>query len=113
MSANLKSHRRRGKPCGGFSRRIFLRTKSIIGRKVQNRHPGKSVQVVERIPNSFKEDRRDVVDFWIPYQGKLVYIRYFAVRDRAGNYMGTLEVFLDLTEIRKLEGGKGLLDEDK
>jgi len=90
--------------------RIFLRTKSIIGRKVQNCHPPQSVDVVERILSSFKEGRRDSADFWIHYRGKYVYIRYFAVRDRNGNYLGILEVSQEISGIKKLEGEKRLLD---
>ena len=91
--------------------RIFVRTKSVLGRKVQNCHPPQSVDVVEKILTSFKEGTRDSADFWINFQGKLVYIRYFAVRDKEGTYLGTLEVTQDLTEIKKLEGEKRLLDE--
>ncbi len=90
--------------------RIFLRTKSIIGRKVQNCHPPKSVDVVEKILQSFKEGERSSVDFRIFYQGKYVYIQYFAVRDRQGNYLGTLEVSQDIAGIKKIEGEKRLLD---
>jgi hypothetical protein len=93
--------------------RIFLRTKSIIGRKVQNCHPPKSVHVVESILKSFKEGKRDAVDFWIHYQGRFVYIRYFAIRDKDGNYLGTLEVTQDATEIKGLSGEKRLLDGGK
>lgn len=92
-------------------KRIFLRTKSIIGRKVQNCHPPKSVHVVESILESFKEGKRDEADFWINYMGKFVYIRYFAMRDKNKNYLGILEVSQDITNIRKLEGEKRLLDE--
>ncbi|MGB9698235.1 MAG: DUF438 domain-containing protein [Thermodesulfobacteriota bacterium] len=93
--------------------RIFLRTKSIIGRKVQNCHPPKSVHVVENILKSFKEGRRNNVDFWINYRGKYVYIRYFAVRDQQGKYLGTLEVSQDISAIKKIEGEKRLLDEEE
>jgi hypothetical protein len=93
--------------------RIFLRTKSILGRKVQNCHPPNSVHVVERILSSFKEGKKDAVDFWIHYRGKYVLIRYFAVRDRKGEYLGTLEVSQEISGIRKLEGEKRLLDEEK
>ena len=91
--------------------RIFHRTKSVIGRKVQNCHPPQSVDVVEKILISFKEGKRDFFDFWINYQGKLVYIRYLALRDKEGQYLGTLEVTQDITEIQKLEGEKRLIDE--
>ncbi|RKX95517.1 MAG: DUF438 domain-containing protein, partial [Spirochaetes bacterium] len=40
------------------------------------------------------------------------YIRYFAVRDKNRNYLGTLEVTQDITDVRKLEGEKRLLDMD-
>jgi len=88
--------------------RIFLRTKSVIGIKVQNCHPPQSLETVEKILDSFKEGKRDTVDFWINQEGKFVYIRYFAVRDEGGSYLGTLEVSQDLTEIKKLEGEKKL-----
>ena len=88
--------------------RIFLRTKSVLGIKVQNCHPPQSLEAVEKILRSFKEGKRDMVDFWVNLEGKLVYIRYFAVRDKEGSYLGTLEVSQDLTEIKKLEGEKRL-----
>lgn len=91
--------------------RIFLRTKSIIGRKVQNCHPPQSVDVVEKILASFKDGKKDFYDFWINYQEKLVYIRYLALRDKEGQYLGTLEVTQDITEIQKLKGEKRLIDE--
>jgi len=88
--------------------RIFLRTKSVIGIKLQNCHPPQSLEAVEKILKSFKEGKRDIVDFWFNQDGKFVYIRYFAVRDEGGSYLGTLEVSQDLTEIKKLEGEKRL-----
>ena len=88
--------------------RIFLRTKSVIGIKVQNCHPPQSLEAVEEILKSFKEGKRDTVDFWINQEGKFMYIRYFAVRDEGGSYLGTLEVSQDLTEIKNLEGEKRL-----
>ncbi len=90
---------------------IFHRTRAVIGRKVQNCHPPQSVDVVEKILTSFKEGKRDSVDFWINYQKKLVYIRYLAVRDKDGQYVGTLEVTQDITDIKRLEGERRLLDE--
>jgi DUF438 domain-containing protein len=42
--------------------------------------------------------------------GRLIYIRYFAVRDKEGRYLGTVEVTQDITDIKKIEGEKRLLD---
>jgi PAS domain S-box-containing protein len=91
--------------------RIFHRTRSVIGRMVQNCHPPQSVDVVEKILTSFKEGKRDYTDFWLNYRGRYVYIRYLAVRNKEGEYLGTLEVSEDVTKIKKLEGEKRLLDE--
>lgn len=90
--------------------RIFVRTKAVIGRKVQLCHPQKSVHVVEKIVEAFKTGKKDVAEFWININNRLIHIRYFAVRDRNGKYLGTMEVTQDLTEIKKIEGEKRLLD---
>jgi PAS domain S-box-containing protein len=90
--------------------RIFKRPTSVIGKSVQNCHPRQSVDKVNQILSDFKGGRRDSAEFWINLKGKLVYIRYFAVRDKTGKYLGTLEATQDITEIKKIEGEKRLLD---
>jgi DUF438 domain-containing protein len=93
------------------SERIFERTPAIIGRKVQFCHPQSSVHVVEKIVSDFKDGKRDNADFWINMGGRMIYIRYFAVRDKEGQYMGCLEVTQNVTEIRTLEGEKRIYDD--
>ncbi len=90
--------------------RIFPRSPGVIGRKVQNCHPPKSMGSVQKILDAFRSGKKDVADFWIQMQGKFILIRYFAVRDADGKYRGCLEVSQDVTAIRKLEGQKRLLD---
>jgi len=92
--------------------RVFPRTKSVLGRKVQNCHPPKSIHVVDEIVQSFKDGSRDSVAFWINMNEMLVHIRYFAVRDENQNFLGTLEVTQDVTGIKNLKGEKRLLDEE-
>ncbi len=89
--------------------RIFPRTKAVIGRKVQQCHPQKSIHVVNQILDDFRNSLRDVAEFWIRIKERLVYIRYFAVRDKDGKYLGCLEVTQDITDIKKIEGEKRLL----
>jgi PAS domain S-box-containing protein len=90
--------------------RIFVRTKAVIGRKVQLCHPQKSVHVVNKILEAFKTGKKDVAEFWINLNDRLILIRYFAVRDKNGKYLGTVEVTQDITDIKKIEGQKRLLD---
>jgi DUF438 domain-containing protein len=90
--------------------RIFVRTKAVIGRKVQMCHPQKSVHVVEKILSDFRQGKRDMAEFWLDLQGRLVHIRYFAVRNDKGEYLGCLEVSQDLTPLQQIKGQKRLLD---
>jgi DUF438 domain-containing protein len=93
--------------------RIFPRSPGIIGRSVQKCHPPKSLDVVNRIVGEFKAGTRDEAAFWIEVEGgRLIHIRYFAVRDEDGAFRGTLEVSQDITEIKSIEGERRLLDWD-
>ena len=90
--------------------RIFRRTPAVIGRKVQLCHPEKSLHKVIQVLSDLKAGRENVAEFWIDRKGRKVYIRYFAVRDKAGKYIGTLEVTQDITDLQKITGEKRLLD---
>jgi hypothetical protein len=92
--------------------RIFDRSRAILGRKVQYCHPPKSVHIVNKIVKDFREGRQERARFWINLHGRLIYICYYAVRDSQGDYMGTLEVTQDLTEVHELEGERRLLEYD-
>ncbi len=52
-------------------------------------------------------------EFWIDMHGRFVHLRYFALRDGAGAYRGTLEVTEDATAVRALRGERRLLDGDR
>lgn len=89
---------------------IFVRTKAVIGRKVQQCHPQKSLDKVNQIVADFKSGVRDVAEFWIDLEGRKIHIRFFPVRNEQGDYLGCLEVVQDITEIQKLTGEKRLLE---
>jgi hypothetical protein len=91
--------------------RIFARTKAVVGRKVQNCHPAKSVHVVQRILDDFRAGKRNQEQFWIDLHGKFVHIRYVAVRGPGGEYLGCLEVTQDIAPLREIRGEKRLLDD--
>lgn len=93
-------------------KRVFARPKAILGRLVQHCHPPGSVHVVERILSDFRSGRQNVAEFWIDFKGRFAHIRYFALRDEQGRYLGTLEVTQDLTHERSLQGERRLLQYD-
>ncbi len=91
--------------------RIFVRTRSVIGREVRNCHPPQSVDAVEGILEAFKNKKRDHAHFWINLKGRMISIQFFAIRDENAQYLGTLEAAMDITDLKKLEGERRLLDE--
>lgn len=91
--------------------RIFTRTKAVIGRTVHNCHPPGSVHIVEKIVEDFRTGKKDHEDFWIKRGDKYVLIRYFAVRNKDGEYLGTLEFTQDIAPIKAIEGEKRLLSD--
>ncbi|MFK5854678.1 MAG: PAS domain-containing protein [Bacteroidota bacterium] len=92
------------------SHRIFPRSKAIIGRLVENCHPPSSVHIVKELMDKFKSGEKDQESFWIEMGDKFLLIRYYALRDKNGNYKGTLEVSEDVSTIRKLTGEKRLME---
>lgn len=93
-------------------KRVFPRTKSVIGREVVNCHPPKSMHIVQQILDDFRSGARETADFWIDIQDRKIYIRYFALKDDAGNYLGCLEVTQDITAIQQIAGQNRLLDQE-
>jgi PAS domain S-box-containing protein len=91
--------------------RVFPRTKAVIGRKVQQCHPPKSIHIVNQVIDDLKKGKRKSADFWIDMGGRKIYIRYFPVRNQKGEYMGCLEVTQDITDVKTIEGERRLFNE--
>ena len=89
--------------------RIFKRSPSVIGLNVKNCHPKKSLDKVQEILDAFKNKDREVAEFWINLDNRLIYIRYFPIYDHQDEYLGCLEVSQDITDIQKIKGEKRLL----
>jgi DUF438 domain-containing protein len=89
--------------------RIFQRNRAILNRDVRLCHPPSSAHVVDRIIEDFKSGKQSRAPFWIQMGDKFIFIEYFALRGEKGEYLGTLEVSQDLTELRKLEGEQRIL----
>jgi uncharacterized protein len=90
--------------------RIFHRTKTIIGRKVENCHPPTSVHIVEQLARDLKSGQKDKESFWIRLGDKYVYIQYFAVRDVNGEFVGVLEATQDIKPLQEITGEKRIMD---
>lgn len=91
--------------------RIFPRPKTVIGRTVENCHPPASVHIVEQIVEDLKSGKKDHEDFWIKMKDMYAYIRYFAVRNSAGEFLGVVEVTQNIKPIQEITGEKRLVSE--
>ena len=90
--------------------RIFPRSVSIIGRKVQNCHPQESVELVNEIVEAFKSGKKNCAKFWFMMGEKEILINYFAIRSSDNKYKGVLEVSQEISEIKQIKGTQRLLD---
>ncbi len=88
--------------------RLFVRTKTILGRPVKLCHPPKSEELVEQVIEKLQNGEKKV-DFWINFMGRTVYISFVPVRNKQGELKGILEIVQDITEIKKIKGEKRTL----
>lgn len=76
--------------------KVFKRPGMAIDREVFSCHPPKIEPMVRSIIESFKNHTRDSVPVWMEKQGKPFLVTYYAVRDKKGIYLGTVEVVQDM-----------------
>lgn len=76
--------------------KVFKRPGMAIDREVFYCHPPKIEPMVRSIIESFKNHTRDSVPVWMEKQGKPFLVTYYAVRDKKGIYLGTVEVVQDM-----------------
>lgn len=78
---------------------VFARTRTIIGRDVRHCHPPKAVPVVNQMLIDFKAGTKDEETRIITPGTKVLLVRYYAVRDEKGEYIGTLELTEEISKI--------------
>ena len=76
--------------------KVFKRPGMAIDREVWSCHPPKVEQQVRRIIGEFKEGTLDKVPVWMNKNGRVFLVTYMAVRDKAGKYLGTMELVQDM-----------------
>ena len=71
--------------------KLFKRPSMAIDREVFSCHPPKIEPMVRTIIEDFRNGVRDEFPVWAEKQGKTMLIKYMAVRDKNGKYLGTGE----------------------
>ncbi len=78
---------------------VFTRTRTIIGRDVYLCHPPQLVPVIRKLIEAFRGGSKDEEVVLVRKGSRLNLVRYYAVRDDAGQYVGTVEVTEEISEI--------------
>lgn len=76
--------------------KVFKRPSMAIDRDVFSCHPPKVEPLVRQIIDDFRNSRRDEVSVWMEKKGRTMLVKYMAVRDKRGTYIGTLEIVQDM-----------------
>lgn len=87
--------------------RLFLRGKGALGKDLRLCHPPRFQEAMQKIIEEFKSGRQSRVKFWrSSHKDKFICIEYIALRNANNDYLGTLEVVQDITELKTLEGDR-------
>ena len=76
--------------------KVFKRPGMAIDREVFSCHPPKIEVQVRKIIESFKNNTADKVPIWMEKNGRTMLVTYMAVRNKAGKYLGTVEIVQDM-----------------
>ena len=79
--------------------RVFPRPLAALGRDVAECHPPHIVPVVKNLVADFKAKKRSSLEVARYIMGKPILVKYMAVYDETGAYMGTLEAVQDCSRI--------------
>ncbi len=81
--------------------KVFKRPAAAIDREVFSCHPPKIEPMVRKIIDDFRNNRLDSVPIWMEKEGHTMLVKYMAVRDKSGKYLGTVELVQDMEFARE------------
>lgn len=81
--------------------KVFKRPSMALGRDVFSCHPPKIEPMVRAIIGDFKSGARDKVEVYMNKKEGDFLVSYFAVRDKNGTYLGTMELVQNMEGIKK------------
>lgn len=84
------------------SKREHPRSTSQLQETVRQLHPGPTADRAQAVIDAFKKGDKQHVEIPLNLNGKLVDINYYAVRDKQGNYLGTIEYTGTVNHIKTL-----------
>jgi len=81
--------------------RLMEPPQESLGKDVRDCHKESSLPKLEKMLSDFKSGKKDEDEFWVIKEdlGLKALNRFFAIRDKSGKYLGTLEYFLNFAYI--------------
>jgi len=87
--------------------KLFMRSKPSLGKDLHVCHPKKYIPLMEQVINDFKSGAQSHARFWRQdHLGKFICIDYYAMKNADGEFIGSLEVVQDISDVKKLEGDR-------
>ncbi|MEM3986366.1 MAG: DUF438 domain-containing protein [Candidatus Methanomethylicia archaeon] len=77
----------------------FVRTKTILSRRVEYCHPPRLEAFIRKVLDELKSGVKDHEVFWTKMGDRILRVIVIAVKDVDGRYLGALEIVEDLTEV--------------
>lgn len=79
--------------------RNHVRSKDQLGKTLAEIHPAKILPAIKSLIESFKTGKRDSINIPSMQNGHKIMTTYYALRDDAGTYLGTLECTANVDQI--------------
>jgi len=77
----------------------FVRSKTILGRRIEYCHPPRLEAFIKKVLNELKSGTKDYEVFWTKMGDRIIRVMVVALRNDEGKYLGALEIVEDLTEV--------------
>lgn len=92
----------------GGGAHLYPHSKNALGNSVYSCHTAESRPIVKKVFTLLKTGQKNMVEYWFTPKkmGKTLYLRYYALRNKANHYLGVIEVAEDITNIQNLTGKK-------
>ncbi|MEM4003386.1 MAG: DUF438 domain-containing protein [Ignisphaera sp.] len=82
-----------------LDRRGFIRTKTILSRRVEFCHPPRLEKLVRSTIDELKAGRTSYREYWTRIGDRIVRVLIAAVRNNKGEYLGAVEIVEDFTDV--------------
>jgi DUF438 domain-containing protein len=79
--------------------RGFVRTKTILGRRIEFCHPPRLEKLVKQTVDELKQGKAPYREFWTKLGDSILRVLIVPVKGVNGEYLGTIEIVEDMTEI--------------